>query len=310
MNITRYTSVYKNQWDDFIRKSASGCFLHERDFMEYHADRFVDHSLMIWNEDELVACFPAHISNKVLKSHRGLTYASLLVDREESQFDQILAELIHYVRQQQFDSLELKLPPPFYNANFDWEWSILKNSGFKTSLESVDLVVDFTHDWQPSRKKTIGYRNGKFEKLKLVKYLSLKDFWSDLLEPQLMSRHQAKPTHNIEEIQLLQDYFNSKILQYGVVYNRELVAGITLFDFDHILKIQYAAGNKKGFELNAMDFLYLEIIKEAKEQGRKYVDLGTVNHPDGSLNEGLLRFKKQLGAVTTPVHELTLDLRS
>ena len=278
--------------------------------MEYHADRFVDHSLMIWNESELVACFPAHVIDNGLRSHRGLTYASLLVDKEESQFDQILAELIHYAKQQQFDSLELKLPPAFYNQKFESELKKLKAAGFKLISESVDVVVDLTKEWQPSAKKTIGYRNGKFDQLELVKEGSLKVFWTELLEPQLKARHNASPVHSLEEIEKLQDLFPQSISQYIIKHQEEAVSGITLFDFDHILKIQYAAGNKKGFELNAMDFLYLEIINEAKQQGRKYVDLGTVNHPDGSLNEGLLRFKKQLGAVTTPVHELTLDLRS
>ncbi|PRP65769.1 GNAT family N-acetyltransferase [Nonlabens agnitus] len=308
MQITLYTPQFKDQWDQCVRESHSGCFLHERDFMEYHAHRFEDHSLMFFDNDTLVACFPAHIIDNNLKSHRGLTYGGFFASAKANLFSDFLQELIDYSKNQGFDRLDLKLPPQYYNPNFNAEWSVLKNNSFETSQESVDLVVDLTQEWQPSPKKTIGYRNGKFEKLKLIKDVHLKDFWSDLLEPQLMARHQARPVHSIEEIELLQKLFPDQILQYGVEVDDMLVAGITLFDFGNILKVQYAAANKQGFEHNAMDFLYLEIIKEAKEQKKEFVDLGTVNHPDGSVNEGLKRFKQQLGATTTSVFELTLSL--
>ena len=48
INNYSYTSSHKNDWDDFIDKSRNGTFLLKRDFMEYHADRFTDHSLMIY----------------------------------------------------------------------------------------------------------------------------------------------------------------------------------------------------------------------------------------------------------------------
>jgi lipid II:glycine glycyltransferase (peptidoglycan interpeptide bridge formation enzyme) len=170
--------------------------------------------------------------------------------------------------------------------------------------------VNFDQEWKPSPKKTAGYRNGKFESLKIKVSDDLKLFWDELLIPQLQNRHNAKPTHTLSEIQLLQSKFPSQILQYYVESEGEKIAGITLFDFGKILKVQYAAANPIGFDKNAMDFLYLEIIQEARDQGRQFVDLGTVNNRDGSINEGLLHFKKQLGAVVTPVYEIALDLRS
>ncbi|KQC32966.1 hypothetical protein AAU57_06235 [Nonlabens sp. YIK11] len=270
---------------------------------------------MFFDNDTFVACFPAHIIDKSLKSHKGLTYGSFLISTYACQasdhpkfYRALTKELIDYAKAEDLAILNLKLPPQYYNPNFNAEWLTLKNNSFETSQESVDLVVDLTQEWQPSPKKTIGYRNGKFEKLRLMKDVHLKNFWSDLLEPQLMARHQARPVHSIEEIELLQQLFPDQILQYGVEVDDMLVAGITLFDFGNILKIQYAAANKQGFEHNAMDFLYLEIIKEAKEQKKEFVDLGTVNHPDGSVNKGLKRFKQQLGATTTSVFELTLSL--
>lgn len=325
LQIIPYNPTYKNQWNEFVKKSANGCFLHDRNFMDYHADRFEDHSLMFFDKEELAACFPAHQSGSTLHSHLGLSYGALLTLKQQVEassetrqiqsvnaniYPGLLQNLVNYSKDKNFEKLELKLPPPFFDPYFEKHYKNLFEWDFQTIEESLDLVVYLKEDWLPSPKKTIGYRNGKFDSLQIVVSEDLKEFWNELLIPQLQKRHDAKPTHTLEEIELLQSRFPSQILQYYVEHEGHKIAGITLFDYGNILKVQYAAANPTGFERNAMDFLYLEIIQEAKDQGREFVDLGTVNNRDGSINEGLLRFKKQLGAVVTPVVEIALNLRS
>jgi len=310
VKIVKYTSEYKDQWNAVIKQSMNGCFLHERDFMEYHSDRFEDHSLLFFEDEVLTACFPAHVSNNVLYSHRGLTYAGLIAIAKTESYSEYLQTLISYCNKENFYSLEIKLPPKFHDPTFDVHFKELKNSGLEKTSESVDLFVDLTKEWLPSSKKTAGYRNGKFEGLELIKNDDLEIFWKDLLVPQLSQRHDAKPVHTLEEIQLLKSRFPDQILQYTVAMEGNKVAGITLFDFSSVLKIQYAAANATGFDNNAMDFLYLEIIKEARDSKKQFVDLGTVNNTDTSINEGLLRFKKQLGGQVTPVYTMKLDLHS
>ena len=75
------------EWDAFVRTSKNGTFLHERRFMDYHADRFSDCSLMIYEDNELVALFPANwdANEFVLYSHQGLTYGGLLLTSETTQ---------------------------------------------------------------------------------------------------------------------------------------------------------------------------------------------------------------------------------
>ena len=46
----RRDASMRRAWDDFVRSSRNGTFLFERAYMEYHADRFKDHSLVISNE--------------------------------------------------------------------------------------------------------------------------------------------------------------------------------------------------------------------------------------------------------------------
>ncbi|MGG6545868.1 UNVERIFIED_CONTAM: GNAT family N-acetyltransferase, partial [Prevotella sp. 15_C9] len=41
-HIIRYSAGDKERWDRFVRRSKNGTFLMQRDYMDYHADRFQD----------------------------------------------------------------------------------------------------------------------------------------------------------------------------------------------------------------------------------------------------------------------------
>jgi hypothetical protein len=79
MKIKLYSSEYKDAWDKFVRTSKNGTFLFYRDFIEYHADRFRDYSLMFYLNDVLVALMPGHMEDRVFYSHKGLTYGGLIM---------------------------------------------------------------------------------------------------------------------------------------------------------------------------------------------------------------------------------------
>lgn len=78
--ITPYTSSCKAEWDAFVRTSRNGTFLFMRDYMDYHADRFRDCSLMARYGGKLHALLPAHLSEKRFCSHKGLTYGGVVTD--------------------------------------------------------------------------------------------------------------------------------------------------------------------------------------------------------------------------------------
>ena len=77
--IRRYTSELADEWNQFIAKSKNGTFLFDRRYMDYHADRFNDHSLLFYLGNRLLAVLPAHASGDTLYSHNGLTYGGLVM---------------------------------------------------------------------------------------------------------------------------------------------------------------------------------------------------------------------------------------
>ena len=46
ITIRRYAPADKPLWDGFVALSKNATFLHYRDYMDYHSDRFSDFSLM------------------------------------------------------------------------------------------------------------------------------------------------------------------------------------------------------------------------------------------------------------------------
>ena len=78
INIIRYTSQYKSDWNAFNKSAKNSLFMFDRDYMDYHSDRFEDYSLMIYSDEELIALFPASCHDKMIKSHGGLTYGGII----------------------------------------------------------------------------------------------------------------------------------------------------------------------------------------------------------------------------------------
>ena len=73
LEIVRYTPDQKQAWNDFVSRSKNGTFLLDRNYMDYHADRFTDHSLMVYRRDKLYALLPGNIAGDTFYSHQGLT---------------------------------------------------------------------------------------------------------------------------------------------------------------------------------------------------------------------------------------------
>ena len=75
-----YRESLKNEWNEHIARSKNGTFLTDRNYMDYHSDRFKDFSLMFYSKDKLSAVLPGNIKDNVYYSHQGLTYGGLIID--------------------------------------------------------------------------------------------------------------------------------------------------------------------------------------------------------------------------------------
>ena len=307
--IKRYTPDLKNAWNDFVSQCFNASFMHQRGFMEYHSDRFEDFSLMVYDDQDLLACIPAHNSDKDFRSHRGLTYGGLLVKSYfAEQIDRYLDALIIYLKQKGFQKAEFNLPPLGYGGTFIELENQLKDSGFTIYRSLCSMGMNLQDELKISGKKSAGYRNGAFDAFKYVQSDDLELFWDDILIPSLKARHGSKPVHSLEEISLLKSRFPANIVLKAVYCENEMIAGSLFFIDQNVIKSQYAASNQKGFEMRAMDFLNQEAIKEFKNKNYRFFDFGTTQLTDGSINKGLKRYKSELGAKESKMNRLTMEL--
>lgn len=64
-----YTPERKKEWNIFIENAKNSTFLFDRNYMDYHADRFQDFSLMIYRKNKLYALLPANKKNEIGRAH-------------------------------------------------------------------------------------------------------------------------------------------------------------------------------------------------------------------------------------------------
>ena len=80
VRVIRYEPSFCAAWNGLVARAKNGVFLFDRGYMEYHADRFDDHSLLFFADDKLVALLPANRRDDTLVSHGGLTYGGFVTD--------------------------------------------------------------------------------------------------------------------------------------------------------------------------------------------------------------------------------------
>ena len=87
LRLVAYRPDLAAAWDGFVRRSKNGTFLLRRGYVDYHADRFEDASLLAVEGEEdgaIAALLPASRhrtpGGDVMISHGGLTYGGWISD--------------------------------------------------------------------------------------------------------------------------------------------------------------------------------------------------------------------------------------
>ena len=117
IEIHRYTAAYHRDWNDFVSESSNGTFLFLREYMEYHADRFTDYSLLVYEGNKLLALLPANRSGDVLYSHARLTYGGLIVTTRNTtaQGLEIMRSIADFLKKERFVKWVYKCIPHIYH---------------------------------------------------------------------------------------------------------------------------------------------------------------------------------------------------
>ncbi|WP_010136949.1 GNAT family N-acetyltransferase [Ochrovirga pacifica] len=301
IQVVAYTADKKQEWNAFVAASKNGTFLFDRNFMDYHSHRFTDASVLIYHQQKLVALFPANCCDQKIYSHQGLSYGGMILSKKEkySLGMQIFQALLKHYWQAGFQHLELKEIPSIYHKYPSDEvlhWLFLcKAKLFRRDSLSV---INLQHPLFFSRDRKAGVKRGVKHKLEVKEVTAFDAFWNQILIPNLQQKHQAKPVHTLEEINLLKSRFPHTIRQFNVYYKGQIVAGTTIFETHKVAHSQYISGNADKNELGSLDFLHDYLVKKVFKN-KDYFDFGISNEAHGTkVNTGLMYWKESFGART------------
>lgn len=286
-------------WHQFMETSKNATFLFQRDFMEYHADRFTDHSLLALKKGKPVALLPANIADNTLYSHQGLTYGGLILHKKVKlkEVAAIFSSVLQFLNEKGIETLQIKMLPKIYNRLPADELDYLL---FIASAERVRAdvlsVIDNKNPLRIATNRLEGVKKAQKQGLRIVEENDFKGFWEKILTPNLALRHQALPVHSLGEITDLASKFPINIVQFNVYKDNEIVGGATIFETEAVAHVQYISANADKQQLGTLDFLFEYLITE-RFRNKRYFDFGTSNENLGkNINEGLLYWKECFGA--------------
>lgn len=313
MRIERYEPAKKDIWDKFVDESKNGTFLLKRDYMEYHADRFPDHSYMFYDDDDkLVALLPATKSGKTLSSHKGLTYGGFVLGFRSSGilplqlFDLLKEEL----QATGIETLIYKPVPHIYHRQGAEEdlYALFRNNA-TLAVRNMATVINLREPIPSSRLGKRAVKRQKKSEISVSEVESVKPFWNIIVEDR-MSRYNVRPIHTDAELDYLKSRFPANIRFFTATNGSgEMLGGAVIYLDRGVIHLQYAACTRKGKDLYATDIIYHILINEILPNNN-YFDFGTSNEDGGRyLNEGMVHHKEEFGGRSIVYDTYELKIR-
>ena len=302
IDVVRYTDFYEENWNRFVLENGSDSILHFRSFMDYHKDRFVDFSLILFVDKKIVALLPANLtSDNNMISHAGLTFGGLITNMYDKPINKLvyMKEILRYLDNLGIKKLIYKQPPVFYNycSQDEIEYAIFLAKGVLSRVDTafaIDNNTDERTQYQERRKRSIK----KAEKLgvQIIEALDFFEFWNVILIPNLQERFGVKPVHSLEEITDLSRKNPNKVRQFNAYFNGEIYAGTTIFETPNVAHSQYISAKNEGRKNGSLDLLFDRLITDVYKD-KLHFDFGIVNENGGhNINRGLWDWKEGFGA--------------
>jgi lipid II:glycine glycyltransferase (peptidoglycan interpeptide bridge formation enzyme) len=175
--------------------------------------------------------------------------------------------------------------------------------GFQLLRRDVEITIPFdgfnaqTIDALYDGKTRNAVRKAEKENIEVKVTRDFAEYWN-ILSENLSERHEAKPTHTLEQFELLEGLVgDEKIKLFGAYLEDKLIAGIVLFVTNkQAVHAQYIAGLREFQNLRPINLLIHQISVWAIKNNFQYFNLGTPTNLDGSgVNAGLCKFKESFG---------------
>ncbi len=314
-DVVRYSPAMASAWNEFVAEARNPTLLHLRPYMDYHAQRFQDASLMFLNsKGKVVALLPANLCDGTVHSHQGLTYGGFVVSQSLhiTQQQECLDMALSYYRDHlKANRLIIKPIPHIYcTSPCDEELYLIHRCGGILTQRNVSeaLRLDQPPQMSTLRQRCVHKARKNGVRVNMVTAHEGWDAFHAMLSEVLLSRHSVTPVHTAEELWRLHIAFPNRIRLCGAFLQDRLIAGTVLYISPNVAHTQYLASSPAGQETGALDLVIETLIHDTDLSPCRYLDFGISNERDGSLNAGLAQQKEGFGARGVCYDTYTIDL--
>jgi hypothetical protein len=266
--------------------------------MDYHTDRYLDHSLLVYKKDILISILPANRVEDQIYSHQGLTYGGFILD-DKSKFNDVVEVFktsLKYLSDNNIKTLSYKPIPSIYHVLPSEESKYISHILNAKIVKKEVLSVVKKNNLSLSKDRYNGVKKGSKNNLVIKEVNEFDDFWNTLLIPNLRLKHGVSPVHTLSEIKSLKKNFNNNIRQFNVYKQEKLIAATTIFETKTTAHVQYISSDSSKNTSGSLDFLFSHLIDNIFKS-KEFFDFGNSNENNGQLiNKGLIYWKEGFGA--------------
>ena len=297
VEVVRYSAGLASEWNDFVKKSKNGTFLFNRGYMDYHADRFRDCSLMIYRKGRLSAVLPANVVGDILYSHQGLTYGGFILNDKVTVADmlEIFEEVNSFLKKNGVAKVVYKAIPYIYaDIPAQEDLYALFRQNARLIAGNISSTIYQNNKLKFSESRQSGVRKAKRQGLIVTESDDMAAFW-EILSANLNFKYGVMPVHSLAEIYLLKSRFPENIRLFLCLEGQMPLGGTVVFETGRVLHVQYISANEDGKAKGALDILFDFLINERYAEipvfdfGQSTEKMGTI------LNEKLIFQKEGFG---------------
>ena len=298
IDVRRYTPADQQRWDEFVEKSKNGVFLFQRGYMEYHADRFTDHSLLFEKQGKILAVLPANEQEDRLFSHAGLTFGGLVSSMQlktPGTLD-IFTSLKAYGCRNRLHTIMYKsIPHIYHRVPAEEDRYALFRHGARLCRRDISSALSMNERPAYSKLRKSHTRRAQNSGLEVRESQDFSGFM-EIVEDNLKIQHGVTPTHSAAEIAWLAGQFPDNIRLFVAHQGAAIIAGVMIYKTATVVHSQYVASTPEGRKLGGVDRIFDFLLNEVYSTV-EYFDFGISTTDQGhQLNEGLIRYKESYGA--------------
>lgn len=296
IEIAPYAPELKSEWDRIVLESNNGVFLHRRDFIEYHAHRFDERSVLVLLDGRPAFAFPCTRHGEEIVSHGGLTFGGLIhgMDMRAGFCREVVAALKDHYRAGGAGRIVYKAVPHIYHRYpAEEDLYALFQEGARLVRRDIASAILMAERPGFAKGRLDGVRKGRKRGFE-VREGEFHEAFFELLSGTL-KKFGASPVHSLEELERLKSRFPENIRLFGAFLGEDLHAAAWVFDHGRVAHTQYLCTSEEGRRSGALDHLIHDLL-ETRFATTPVFSFGISTEDAGRhLNAGLVHQKEGFG---------------